>query len=233
MAKMGMLFVLVSAAVIGLAVFSVRQGGDRKPLSGKIPAQVTIPKDAKEIVLGGGCFWCIETLFEELEGVYTVESGYAGGKSAQATYADVSSGTSGHAETIKIFYNPKVITAHDLLTVFMTVHDPTTLNRQGPDSGPQYRSVIFYSNDEEKKLGQQVIDEIAKEKIWPNKIVTVLEPLKNYIRAEEYHQDYFNKYENASDEERARMNGGYCRAIIEPKVKKFRAKFASKLKKKG
>lgn len=233
MAKIGLLIILVSAAAVALAILSAKQGGTTEPVSVKIPEQVKIPKDAKELVVGGGCFWCIEGLFEELAGVYAVDSGYAGGKKPNVTYAEVGSGMSGHAEVIKIFYNPKEISAHDLLTVFMTVHDPTTLNRQGPDSGTQYRSVIFYESDEEKALAQQVIDEIAKKKIWDNPIVTTLEPLKNYTRAEEYHQDYYAKYANASEAERSRMNAGYCRVIIEPKVKKFRKEFAAKLKKKG
>ncbi len=232
MTKIGLFFVLVSATAIAFAVLGRMQGGGSKP-SGKIPAQVNIPKDAKEVVVAGGCFWCIESLLEELNGVYAVESGYAGGRKAGVTYEEVCMGTTGHAEAVKVFYDPKVISAHDIITVFMTIHDPTTLNRQGPDSGTQYRSAIFYSNEDEKKLGQQVIDEITKAKIWGKPIVTTLEPLKNYTRAEEYHQNYFNKYENASDDERSGMNAGYCRVIIEPKVKKFRKEFAAKLKKKG
>lgn len=232
MAKIGLFIVFVSVTAIAFAVLGRMQQGSVKP-SGKIPAQVIIPKDAKTLVVAGGCFWCVESLIEELNGVYAVESGYAGGKQAGVTYDEVCSGNTGHAEAVKVYYDPKVISAHDILTIFMTIHDPTTLNRQGPDSGTQYRSAIFYSNDEEKKLAHQVIGEIAKAKIWSKSIVTTVEPLKNYTRAEEYHQNYFQKYESASDEEKSYMNAGYCRAIIEPKVRKFRKEFAEKLKKKG
>jgi peptide-methionine (S)-S-oxide reductase len=190
------------------------------------------PPGSETLVLGGGCFWCTEAIYEELKGVETVESGYAGGMVANPTYEEVCSGNSGHAEVVKITFNPKEISAKDLLRIFFTVHDPTTLNRQGPDSGTQYRSVIFYSNDKEKALAQEVIDEVTKEKIWPNPIVTTLEPLKNYAKAEDYHQNYFDKYENSSDATRSSMNTGYCSLIIEPKVEKFRHKYADKLKKK-
>jgi peptide-methionine (S)-S-oxide reductase len=130
-----------------------------------------------------------------------------------------------------VTYDPNVISAREILNIFLTTHDPTTLNRQGNDVGTQYRSVIFYRDDAEKKLAQAAIDEVTKAKIWSQPIVTTLEPLKNYGRAEEYHQDYFAKFERASDDERSRMNGGYCKFIIEPKVRKYREKFAGKLRK--
>lgn len=187
----------------------------------------------KTLVLGGGCFWCVEGLFQELVGVVDVESGYAGGTTLNATYEEVCSGKTGHAEVIKITYDPNLISSADLLHIFFTVHDPTTLNRQGNDVGVQYRSVIFYTTDTEKSLAQQVINHVQDEKIWPNPVVTSLERLNNYIPAEAYHQDYYAKYEKADEATRAKMNGGYCSAIIAPKVAKFRAKYAARLKKKG
>lgn len=182
-------------------------------------------KPTDTLVVAGGCFWCLEVIFEELKGVDTVESGYAGGARPNPTYQQVMTGTTGHAEVIKITYRPDEISARDLLSIFFTIHDPTTLNRQGPDSGTQYRSAIFYRDAAEKQLAQDVIAEITKEGIWPNKIVTTVEPLLNYTRAEDYHQDYYAKYEKATPEERMKMNAGYCAAVIEPKVQKFREKF--------
>lgn len=189
------------------------------------------PPGAKSIVVAGGCFWCIEALFDDLKGVYYAESGYAGGSSSNPTYEEVSSGRSGHAEAVKIFYNPKEVSGADLLRYFFVLHDPTTLNAQGPDHGTQYRSAIFYANDEEKALAEKIKKEISDEKLWDRPLTTTIEPLKNYKRAEEYHQDYFVKYEKATPAQRMTMNAGYCSAIIEPKVRKFREKFAAKLKK--
>jgi peptide-methionine (S)-S-oxide reductase len=168
-----------------------------------------------------------------LKGVHHVESGYAGGDRPNPTYSEVCSGRTGHAEVVKVVFDPKLVSAEDLLRMFFVVHDPTTLNRQGPDSGTQYRSAIFFSSPAEKALAEKIKAEIEKEKIWPHPIVTTIEPLKNYTRAEEYHQDYFAKFEKASPAERATMNAGYCSAIIEPKVRKFREKYAAKLKKGG
>ncbi|MBX3096396.1 MAG: peptide-methionine (S)-S-oxide reductase MsrA [Fimbriimonadaceae bacterium] len=184
-----------------------------------------IPATAKTLVVGGGCFWCIETLYEQLKGIYDVESGYAGGRDANVTYSQVSSGTTGHAEVIKITYDPEVITSDDLLHIFFTVHDPTTKDRQGGDVGPQYRSVIFVTNAEEREQANRIIKEITDEKVFDSPIVTTVEDLRNYVRAEEYHQDYYVKFENASPEERAKMNAGYCSYVITPKVAKFREKY--------
>ncbi len=196
-----------------------------------VAAPEETPKDAKSLVVAGGCFWCIEVLFDELKGVYYAENGYAGGTTPNASYEQVLSGRTGHAEAIKIVYDPKQISAEDLLRYFFVLHDPTTLNRQGNDVGTQYRSAIFYANPEEKVVAETIRKEIAGQKIWPRPIVTTIEPLVNYTRAEEYHQDYYAKYEKATPAERLKMNVGYCNAIIEPKVRKFREKFAAKLKK--
>jgi len=203
-------------------------------LLGVVASAIGQPKPStKTLVIGGGCFWCLEGLYEDLIGVVKVESGFAGGDSPNATYEDVCSGRSGHAEVVKITYDPTKISASDLLHIFFTIHDPTTLNRQGNDVGTQYRSVIFYANEDEKELALKVISHVKQERIWPNPIVTTLEPLKNYIRAEDYHQDYYAKYEKGDAATRSRMNSGYCQFIIEPKVQKFRAKYADRLKKKG
>lgn len=192
-----------------------------------------IPKGAKTMVVGGGCFWCMESLFDPLKGVIEAENGYAGGEPAGVSYEQVCSGQTGHAEVIKVTFDPKQVSEEDLLKLFFTAHDPTTLNRQGPDSGTQYRSVIFYSSPEEKALAEKVIKEVADAKLWPRPIVTSVEPLKNYTRAEEYHQNYYEKYEKATPEERSHMNAGYCAAIIEPHVREWRKKLADKLKKPG
>ncbi|HEY0865966.1 MAG TPA: peptide-methionine (S)-S-oxide reductase MsrA [Fimbriimonas sp.] len=192
--------------------------------------QAAKPAGSEELVVAGGCFWCLEPLFERLKGVYAVEVGYAGGNSAKTTYEEVCTGLTGHAEALKLTYDPKVITADDLLRIFFTIHDPTTLNRQGPDEGPQYRSAVFYRTDEEKQRAQAIIDEITKERIWKGRIVTTLEPLKNYSRAEEYHQDYYEKFQKAGPLEKMGMNAGYCRVVIDPKVTKFRQKFSHLMK---
>ena len=187
--------------------------------------------EGKSLVVAGGCFWCVEAQFEELKGVLDVESAYVGGASTKVTYEDVCSGTTGHAEAVKITYDPKVVDEADLLRIFFVAHDPTTLNQQGPDHGTQYRSAIFYSSPEEKELGAKIIKEINDAHIYRTKVVTTLEPLKNYVRAEEYHQDYFKKYEMATPAERERMNAGYCSFVVSPKVQHFREKFRDKLKK--
>jgi peptide-methionine (S)-S-oxide reductase len=199
-----------------------------------LPDPTTKPRIApgdKTLIFGGGCFWCVEAVFEMFKGVKSAESGYAGGDEPNPTYDLLMSKGTRHAEVVKVTYDPNVISAREILNIFLTTHDPTTLNRQGNDVGTQYRSVIFYRDDAEKKLAQAAIDEVTKAKIWSQPIVTTLEPLKNYGRAEEYHQDYFAKFERASDDERSRMNGGYCKFIIEPKVRKYREKFAGKLRK--
>jgi methionine-S-sulfoxide reductase len=183
-----------------------------------------VPKGAAELVVGGGCFWCVEAVLEDLKGVYAVESGYAGGP-ANASYSNMGRG----AEVVKVFYDSKKVSAEDLLRAFFVSHDPTTLNRQGPDTGTQYRSVVFYASEAERARARKIIGEVAK--VYSNPIVTTLEPLKNYVRAEEYHQNYYQKFEKATPEQRASMNAGYCTAIIEPKVRKFRERYFEKLKK--
>jgi peptide-methionine (S)-S-oxide reductase len=184
------------------------------------------------VVVAGGCFWCVEAIYNELLGVSKAESGYCGGSVPNPTYEQVCTGQTGHAEAVRITYDPKVISAHDILAIFLTVHDPTTLNRQGPDEGTQYRSAIFFKNPAERELAVKVIAEAQKEVYGRKRIVTSLEPLTVFYLAEEYHQNYFSTFTKADQAKKQRMNGGYCKYIIEPKVIKFRKKYANRLKKK-
>ena len=176
---------------------------------------------AEVATLGGGCFWCTEAVFDELKGVEKVESGYSGGTIQNPTYRHVCTGTSGHAEVVNITFDPTVVSFKELLEVFFTVHDPTTLNRQGADTGTQYRSAIFYHSDEQKAVAKQVIKDIDSAKIWDAPIVTEVTPFKDFFEAEDYHQEYFAQ------------NPGqpYCRMIIAPKVAKFREHYRERLKK--
>jgi peptide-methionine (S)-S-oxide reductase len=178
------------------------------------------PSTRETITLGGGCFWCTEAVFEQLKGVEKVESGYSGGSVPNPTYEQVCGGDTGHAEVSQITFDPKILSLKQLLEVFFTVHDPTTLNRQGNDVGRQYRSVIFYRNAQQKAVAEQVIQEITAAKIWDGRIVTEVTPFKTFYRAEDYHQEYF------------RLHGSqpYCQLIIAPKVAKFREHFRNLLK---
>lgn len=227
---------LIGLGLLGIGIataFTVSMSGKERGANlENMPTKDTpAPEGSKTLVVAGGCFWCVEAIYEELKGVSKVESGYAGGSIKNPTYEQVCTGISGHAEAVRITYDPKVISEDDLLHIFFTTHDPTTLNRQGSDVGTQYRSAVFYSSDEEKALAKKVMDEVNAEKIWKDPIVTTLEPLTEFYVAENYHQDYYNKFENGSDSVKSEMNSGYCRAVIEPKVRKFRAKYADKLKK--
>jgi len=170
--------------------------------------------------LAGGCFWCLEAVFDNLKGVTDVVSGYTGGSTVNPTYQQVCTGTTGHAEAVQITFEPAVISFRDLLEIFFSIHDPTTLNRQGADIGTQYRSAIFYHTDEQKKTAEDVIRELTEEKIWDNPIVTEINKYVTFYPAEDYHQEYF-----------AHNPGqGYCQMVVAPKVAKFRKKFADRLK---
>ena len=171
-------------------------------------------------ILGGGCFWCLEAVFDQLAGVKSVESGYMGGSVENPSYRQVCSGNTGHVEVVRVTFDPKELSYHDLLEVFFTIHDPTTLNRQGNDVGTQYRSVIFYSSDEQRQTAQQVISELNAARIWPDPIVTTVEAAKKFFIAEDYHQEY---YANNSSQP-------YCQFVVAPKVKKFQQKFAHRMK---
>ena len=166
--------------------------------------------------LGGGCFWCLEAVFEQLRGVHKLVSGYCGGAVPNVTYDEVCTGRTGHAEVIQITFDPAEISLADLLDVFFAMHDPTTLNRQGADVGTQYRSAIFYHDDEQQRIAAAKIDELNGAKIWNGPIVTQVAPLEPFYAAEDYHQGYF----------RSHPAQGYCQAVISPKVAKLRQKFA-------
>lgn len=170
---------------------------------------------------GNGCFWCTEAIFQQIDGVEKVESGYSGGHVENPTYDEVCSKTTGHAEVLRIFFDPKKISFDELLEAFWQTHDPTTLNRQGNDVGPQYRSVIFYHNEEQKQKSEKYKAALDKEGAFDAPIVTAIEPLKNYYPAESYHQNYYKN----------NPNEGYCYFVIKPKVEKFQKVFGSKLKK--
>lgn len=173
-----------------------------------------------QIVFGGGCFWCTEAVFQMLKGVSKVESGYAGGSLKNPSYERVSSGTTGHAEVIRVTYAPEEITYKDLLTVFFGSHDPTTPNRQGADVGEQYRSVIFYNDDKEKAVAEDLIKEINESLKDGTRVVTQLVPMGEFYPAEAYHQNYFNENKSAP----------YCQLVIEPKIEKVRKRFAELVK---
>lgn len=174
----------------------------------------------EQATLGGGCFWCTEAVFDELRGVTDVVSGYSNGHVDNPSYKAVCQGNTGHAEVIRIEFDPEEVSFKDILNVFFTVHDPTTLNRQGNDVGTQYRSGIYYHSEEQKRIAEETIAELNEEGLWSNPIVTEVVPVENYYPAEDYHQEYFanNPY------------AGYCRVVVAPKVAKFRKKFVDRLK---
>ena len=171
--------------------------------------------------LAGGCFWCIEAVFDDLNGVQSVESGYMGGKTMNPTYAQICDGDTGHAEIIQIKFDADVVSFRELLDVFFTVHDPTTLNRQGNDVGTQYRSAIFYHSPEQKQVAEDAIAEFNGKKIWSQPIVTEVVPAATFYIAEDYHQEYFARTGNSNP---------YCAVVVAPKVAKFRKAFVDKLK---
>ena len=176
----------------------------------------------EDATLGGGCFWCLEAIFKQLQGVDRVRSGYAGGDVVDPTYEQVCTGTTGHAEVVLVTFDPGVITFRELLHIFFTIHDPTTLDRQGADVGPQYRSAIFFHSEEQRATAEEVIRELDGERIWDAPIVTEVTPFTRFYEAEDYHQEYFQR------------NGGqpYCRVVIAPKVAKFRKAYYERLKQK-
>jgi len=170
--------------------------------------------------LAGGCFWCSEAVFTQVRGVETVEPGYAGGKIENPTYEQVSTGRTGYAETVQITFDPAIISYREILEIFFSIHDPTTLNRQGPDVGTQYRSVIFYHDDKQKATAEQLIKELTEQGIFDAPIVTQLEPFKAFYLAESYHKNYFKRHPEQA----------YCSLIIAPKLAKLREHYLSKLK---
>ncbi len=173
----------------------------------------------ESITLGGGCFWCIEAVFQEIKGVKSVVSGYAGGHTKNPTYKDVTAGKTGHAEVCQIYYDEEDISFDEILEVFFEAHDPTTLNRQGADVGTQYRSIILYHSEEQREKADQYIATLEKSGKWKNPIVTEIMPLEEFYRAEDYHQNYY----------RTNPNQGYCRIVIKPKLEKVKKTFQLKL----
>ncbi|HEV8123508.1 MAG TPA: peptide-methionine (S)-S-oxide reductase MsrA [Gemmatimonadales bacterium] len=174
---------------------------------------------AEQATLAGGCFWCLEAVYLNVRGVEKVESGYAGGEVANPTYEAVCTGRTGHAEVVQVTYDPQAISFRELLEIFFTIHDPTTLNRQGADSGTQYRSAIFYHSAAQKAEAEEMIATLEREKVYDSAIVTQVVPLEKFYPAEEYHRDYYQR----------NPNQGYCRAVIAPKVSKLRKQWEDKL----
>ncbi len=215
---------------LSFIVFSNCDAGSRNSASGA-PSQInetithtTIMDDSAGNTLelatfGAGCFWCVEAVFQELRGVKKVESGYSGGTVENPTYREICTGMTGHAEVVQIHFNPKEISFDELLEVFWTMHDPTTLNRQGADRGTQYRSVVFYHSEEQKLKAEKSKNELASQ-LWEDPIVTEISPFTRFYLAEDYHQDYFKKNTEAP----------YCQVVIAPKLVKLKAKFGQKLK---
>jgi methionine-S-sulfoxide reductase len=173
------------------------------------------------LTLGGGCFWCVDAVYKMLDGVLSVESGYSGGKVKDPTYQEVCTGLTGHAEVVQVTFDNTKTSIDEILKVFFTVHDPTTLNRQGNDVGTQYRSVIFYRNDNQRRIAKSIIDDLNNEHVYLKPIVTQLVPFTKFYKAEDYHQDYYNKNKEAP----------YCRLVIQPKIEKFEKAFKDRIKK--
>ena len=180
-----------------------------------------IPAGKEVATLGGGCFWCLEAVYDDLAGVASVESGYMGGRNPNPTYEDVCSGGTGHAEVVRVTFDPKAISFREILEVLFVIHDPTTLNRQGNDVGTQYRSAIFHHSPEQRKTAEEVIAELTREKVYDDPIVTEVTPAVDFWVAERYHQEYFSRNPGQS----------YCMWVVAPKVQKFRKHFLAKVKK--
>lgn len=179
-----------------------------------------LKRPSEVATLAGGCFWCTEAIFSDLKGVLNVESGYSGGDLPNPTYEQVCDGGTGHAEVVNVTFDPSLISYRELLEIFFTVHDPTTLNRQGADVGTQYRSAVFYHDQAQKKVAEEVVKEVDSSKIWDKLLVTEIVPFSAFYKAEDYHQEYFAK----------NPRQGYCAVVIAPKVLKFRKKYSSMLK---
>ena len=215
-----MKFLIVSVFLLGTVFTACSQSqGTPVPVKQAEKQEVMQTNGLATATFGAGCFWCVEAIFQDLKGVEKVASGYSGGKIDNPTYREVCSGTTGHAEVIQVFYDPAIVSFETLAKVFFTTHDPTTLNRQGADAGTQYRSVIFYHDEEQKAIAEQLKKEFAPT-LWDDPIVTEISPYSNFFKAEDYHQNYYND----------NPNQGYCRIVINPKVQKFRKMHADLLK---
>jgi peptide-methionine (S)-S-oxide reductase len=198
-------------------LFSVLWFSNKK--SPEFPEPYEPKPNMEQATFGNGCFWCTEAVFQRLEGVEHVVSGYAGGTTENPTYQQVITGRTGHAEVVQVTYDPAIINYETLLEIFFRTHDPTTLNRQGADIGTQYRSIILFSNDEQRRLATEVMTELDNAEIWPNPIVTQIVPLEVFYAAEEYHQNYFNRNPDQA----------YCQVVILPKLQKFKELFRDRL----
>jgi peptide-methionine (S)-S-oxide reductase len=201
------------------AFFFFNRDGQKENRVMSTPAKL-LSADSELATLGGGCFWCLEAVYEQVKGVERVESGYTGGAVKDPTYRQVCNGNTGHAEVVQVAFDPKVISFREILQIFFVIHDPTTLNRQGADVGTQYRSAIYYHSPQQKETAEKLIAEFSAEKVFPRPIVTEVAPLDIFYRAEDYHQGYF----------RANPEQPYCQAVVAPKVAKLRKQFLSKLK---
>lgn len=202
--------ILASSVLVSLATYAIAQNKNTMESN-----------ELKTATFGAGCFWCTEAVFLNVNGVTKVVSGYSGGKVKDPTYREVCTGLTGHAEVTQITYDPKKVSFEDLLEVFWNTHDPTTLNRQGADEGTQYRSAVFYNDDEQKKIAEQYKKQLEASHVYKNPIVTEISPLTNFYPAEDYHQNYYA----------LNPNQGYCQFVIRPKVEKFKKQFSAKLKK--
>ena len=196
-------------------------GSEEKVYMVQEESQETLLQGKEIATLAGGCFWCLEAVYDELNGVEDVVSGYSGGMTPNPSYEMVCTGTTGHAEVVQLTFNPRIISFKEILDVFFTIHDPTTLNRQGSDVGTQYRSAIFYHTLEQRAIAEQVIADLHVAHVWDAPIVTELKPFERFYPAEAHHQEYFKR----------NPNQGYCRIVISPKVAKFRKHFLEKLRK--
>ncbi|WP_191967912.1 peptide-methionine (S)-S-oxide reductase MsrA [Rhizosphaericola mali] len=208
-------------SLVSMASFScIEQKKQKKNMNDELADAQVITEGLDTATFGTGCFWCTEAIFQRLKGVTKVTSGYSGGTIGNPTYEEVCKGTSGYAEVCQVVYDPATISYDELLKVFWKVHDPTTLNRQGNDVGPQYRSVIFYHSDDQKEKAEHYKEELNKIEAYNSPVVTAVEPYSNFYAAEDYHQNYYNE------------NGGqaYCHFVIQPKIKKFEEVFRDKLK---
>lgn len=214
----------ILVGVLSLMFFTACAQSENKEET-KVDSTKTVPKmsnknDLDTATFGAGCYWCVEAIFQQLKGVEKVVSGFSGGQVKNPSYKEVCNGTTGHAEVIQLTYDPKVISFKELLEVFWTTHDPTTLNRQGADVGTQYRSAVFYHNEEQKKLAEEYKKKLNEEKVYDNPIVTEISAFDIFYPAEAYHQNYYNDNKEQ----------GYCRIVIQPKLDKFKKVFAEKLK---
>ena len=218
---MNKLMLVATVMVASFTIACAQQGKvDHVPPAPETSTERTMDGEMETATLAGGCFWCIEAVFQRLEGVDKVVSGYSGGSKATADYKTVSTGNTKHAEAVQVTYDPNVVTYDEILQVFFMAHDPTTLNRQGNDVGPQYRSAIFYHSDEQKDVAEAYIKQLTDAKTWADPIVTEVSPFTEFFIAEDYHQNYYN--ENGSQP--------YCAFVVRPKVEKFMKVFKDRLK---